>query len=394
MTTHNELGASSQIINDLVASLITLDLQGYITGWNKGAEQLFGYSAADVLGQHILLLYADESPDDSEFLNAVLIQGHAQMEVLRRKKNGDVFWANIHLTLVRDDHNKPIRMIGYLTDITEQLEFEEKSRLYSHIFEQASDAIVITNLNFHCVGCNAAYHQITERSIEQTLGQLPSFLQALQRESATQAELYEQLKLRHHWEGELWDERTSGARYPIHLAISGVKNKRAELTHYFAVFSDLTEQRQAEAQIHRLAYYDPLTNLPNRTMLFALLEQALTEARRNNHHGALLCFNIARFKALNDSFGHRGADQVLIEVAKRIRHSLRDEDVVSRFGADEFYIALFDIQHRDDAAIVAQRILEKINHPFTLDNEEILLNANIGVSIYPDDGRDAEKLIN
>ena len=90
MTTHNELGASSQIINDLVASLITLDLQGYITGWNKGAEQLFGYSAADVLGQHILLLYADESPDDSEFLNAVLIQGHAQMEVLRRKKNGDV----------------------------------------------------------------------------------------------------------------------------------------------------------------------------------------------------------------------------------------------------------------------------------------------------------------
>jgi len=391
---NNELGANSQIINQLAASLITLDLQGYITGWNQGAEQLFGYSADDVLGQHILLLYADESPDDSEFLNAVLIQGHAQMEVLRRKKNGDVFWAKIHLTLVRDEHNRPIRMIGYLTDITEQLEFEEKNRLYSHIFEQASDAIVITNLNFHCIACNAAYHHITERNLEQSIAQLPSFFQALQRESATLTELQQQLKLHHHWEGELWDERASGVRYPIHLAMSGVKNKRGELTHYFAIFSDLSEQHQAQAQIHRLAYFDPLTNLPNRTMLFALLEQALSEARRNNHHGALLCFNIARFKALNDSFGHSGADQVLIEVAKRIRSSLRDEDVVSRFGADEFYIALFDIRHRDDAAMVAQRVLEKINHPFTLGHEELLLNAHIGISVYPDDGRDAEKLVN
>jgi diguanylate cyclase (GGDEF)-like protein len=160
------------------------------------------------------------------------------------------------------------------------------------------------------------------------------------------------------------------------------------------VFSDLSELRQAEAQIHRLAYFDPLTNLPNRSMLFALLEQALTEARRNNHHGALLCFNIARFKALNDSFGHSGADIVLVEVAKRIRTSLRDEDVVSRFGADEFYIALFDIRHRDDAAMVAQRILEKVNHPFLVSGEELLLNANIGISVYPDDGRDAEKLVN
>ncbi len=394
MTTVNELGANSQIINDLVASLITLDLQGYITGWNKGAEQLFGYTEQDVLGQHILMLYADESPDDSDFFNAVMVHGHAQMEVLRRKKNGEVFWTNIHLTLVRDDNNKPIRMIGYLTDITEQLEVEEKNRLYSHIFEQASDAIVITNLDFRCVGCNAAYLQITERKIEQTLAQLPSFLQTLPRESTALTELHEQLKLHNHWEGELWDERASGTRYPIHLAISGVKNKRGEPTHYFAVFSDLSEQRQAEAQIHRLAYYDPLTNLPNRTMLFALLEQALTEARRNHHHGALLCFNIARFKALNDSFGHSGADQVLIEVAKRIRSSLRDEDVVSRFAADEFYIALFDIRHRDDAAMLAQRVLEKINHPFTQGSEELLLNANIGISVYPDDGRDAEKLIN
>ncbi len=120
----NQLGSAERIINDLAASLITLDLQGYITGWNKGATALFGYNAEDVIGQHILLLYAEESLDDSDFFNAVLVHGHAQMEVLRRKKNGEVFWANIHLTLVRDENGKPIRMIGYLTDITEQLESE------------------------------------------------------------------------------------------------------------------------------------------------------------------------------------------------------------------------------------------------------------------------------
>ncbi|WP_051534543.1 putative bifunctional diguanylate cyclase/phosphodiesterase [Deefgea rivuli] len=392
MPKSNELGSSSQLINELAASLITLDLQGYITGWNKGAAQLFGYSADDVIGQHILMLYAEESADDSADFNTVLVQGHAQMEVLRRKKNGDTFWANIHLTLVRNSENQAVRMIGYVTDITEQLAFEEKNRLYNHIFEQATDAIVITNLDFHCVGCNAAYQQMTEKNIEQTLGQLPSFLQALQHEPGIP--LYEQLNLLGHWKGELWDQRASGQRYPIHLTISGVKNKRGELTHYFAVFSDLSEQKQAEAQIHRLAYFDQLTNLPNRIMLFALLEQALTEARRNNQHGALLCFNIARFKALNDSFGHRAADQVLIEVALRIRASLRDEDVVSRFGADEFYIGLFDISHRDDASLVAQRILHAISLPLMLGHEELLLNASIGISVYPDDGRDAEKLIN
>ncbi|WP_297573961.1 GGDEF domain-containing phosphodiesterase [uncultured Deefgea sp.] len=394
VSTLNELGPSSLIVNDLAASLITLDLQGYITGWNKGAEQLFGYTADDVLGRHILMLYADESGDDSELIDAVMVSGHAQMEVLRRKKNGAVFWANIHLTLIRNDEQKPIRMIGYLTDITEQLAVEEKNKLYSHILEQAPDAIVITNLRFSCVGCNAAYHHITDRKLEQTLGQLPSFILAQQRESTILQQMYDLLERIGHWEGELWDERASGERYPIHLAISGVKNKRGDLTHYFAIFSDLTEKKHAEAQLHRLAYFDPLTNLPNRTMLFTLLEQALSEARRNHHHGALLCFNIARFKALNDSFGHTAADQVLIEVGQRIRASLRDEDVVSRFAADEFYVGLFDIRHRDDAAMVAHRILLKISQPFILSDEEILLKAYIGISIYPDDGRDAEKLIN
>ena len=394
MEHQNELGPTAQIVNDLAASLITLDLQGYITGWNKGAEQLFGYSADDVLDRHILMLYADESEDDNEFLNAVMVQGHAQMEVLRRKKNGEVFWANIHLTLVRDEESRPIRMIGYLTDITEHLAFEEKNRLYSHIFEQATDAIVITNPLFIIVGCNAAYHHLTEKKPNQVNGQLPSFMQVLSRDDAALAAMRETLAEQGHWEGELLDERESGSRYPIHLAISSVRNKRGICTHYFAVFSDLSERKQAEAQIHRLAYFDSLTNLPNRTMLFILLEQALTEARRNNLHGAILCFNLVGFKAINDSFGHSEADKVLIEVGQRIRSGLRDEDVASRFAADEFYIALFDISRRDDAAMVAQRILAQISQPFLVVNEEILLNALIGISVYPDDGRDAEKLVN
>jgi diguanylate cyclase (GGDEF)-like protein/PAS domain S-box-containing protein len=388
---NNELDSDAGVYATLEASLITMDLEGYITGWNLGAEQLFGYLAQEVLGKHILLVYDDDTnTNDIELFNDVITNGHAEMDVKRRRKNGDTFWAHLHLTLARNKLGQASRIIGYLRDVTKQLAIEERSRLYTRIFEYAREAIVITDAARLIVGVNKAYLEITGYLTKDVEGTIPSFLSSYHSASEIDATL----AATGHWEGELWDQRVNGEPFPAWLTISAVRNQYGIVNHYFAVFSDLTERRQAEAQIHQLAYYDTLTKLPNRAMLFSLLEQALAESRRKNSHGALLCFNINSFKDINDSFGHTEADRLLNELACRIRSTLRDEDVVSRFGADEFYIALFEIQQREDVFLVARRILQVSSAPFYLKKQEIVLLAHIGISIYPDDGRDAEKLIN
>jgi diguanylate cyclase (GGDEF)-like protein/PAS domain S-box-containing protein len=386
------------LLGSLEASLLTLDLDGYITGWSRGAERLFGYTPEEIIGKHILVLYANESEREAELLNTVMQQGRGEMEVLRRRKNGDAFWANVHLSLTRDAEGRPIYMIGYLRDITERLAAEEKNRLYGMIFEQANDAVAVIDARLQIVIVNQAYEFITGYRASEAVGKTPRFLREDALNARAKAELDAALATVGHWEGELVDTRASGDQYPVRLNVTAVSNERGQLTHYLAVFNDQTERVAAEAQIHRLAYYDTLTAMPNRALLFILIEQALAEARRYHRHGAILCFNIAGFKDVNDSFGHAAADRLLAEIAARIKECLREEDVISRFGGDEFYIALFDIQQREDAVIVAERILRRIDEPFMIDFHgvatEVALLANIGISVYPDDGLDAEKLIN
>lgn len=393
-TPRNELEYCERVLTDIKASLVTLDLQGYITGWNQGAEVLFGYQADEALGRHILMLYAEDDDDDAALFNTVLTQGRGEMEVRRRKKNGDVFWANLHFTLARDETGRPIRMVGFLRDITDRMEAEERARLYIRIFDSANDAIIITNVQRQIMRVNPAFCRITGYSAEEALGKLPGFLRDNGTDAKLAPEINATLVSAGHWEGELWDKRKQGEAFPAWVILSAVRDETGKILNYFGVFSDLTERKNAEAQIHRLAYYDQLTNLPNRALLFSLLEQALAESRRNNRHGAVLCFNIAGFKHINDSFGHNAADRLLVELAQRLRTALREADIVARSSADEFFIGVFDIQEREDITIVIRRVLDTVVLPFTVKTQEVLLSAHVGVAVFPDDGRDAETIIN
>ncbi|SFN60540.1 PAS domain S-box-containing protein/diguanylate cyclase (GGDEF) domain-containing protein [Formivibrio citricus] len=390
----NELQYGEQLLAEIGASIVTLDLQGYITGWNAGAEQLFGYSAPEALGRHILMLYADENEDDADLFNTVMRQGRGEMEVTRRKKNGEVFWASIYFALARDSEGRPSRMVGFLRDITDRMQAEEKARLYTRIFDSANDAIIVTDPENRIISANPAYCRITGFCNEEAVGQVPGFLCEEGPDPEQARQIVATLSATGHWEGELWSKRKDGEAFPAWGIISAVRNETGKVIHNFCVFSDLTERKNAEAQIHRLAYYDQLTSLPNRALLFSLLEQALAESRRHGKKGALLCFNVAGFKHINDSFGHRAADRLLIELAQRLRDVLREADVVARSSADEFFIGIFDIRHREDAAIVARRLLDALSRPFFIKKQEVLLSSHVGAAVFPGDGRDAETLIN
>ena len=382
-----------QILEHVQESVVTMDLGGFITGWNRGAERLFGYTASEAIGRNVLFLYADQDADDSSFEDAFLDHGGREMEVQRKKKNGELFWASMQLSLLRDDQDNPIGLIGYLADITERRATAENLRLYARIFEHSEEAIMITDARERILSVNPSFTRITGYEADEAVGETPRKFQSGRHDEAFYATLWHELKSTGHWQGEMWDRRKDGEIYPKWASIGSVPSPDGGVSHYYSIFSDITDRKRAEGRIHHLAYYDALTTLPNRTLFNRLLDQALSEARRVDLHGAVLLVDLNRFTPINDTLGHGIGDQVLQEVANRFRTALRGADVVSRLGGDEFVVGLFDIVRREHAGMVAQKLLTSLDAPIVIDGHELKVGAAIGIAAYPDDGFDTETLL-
>jgi diguanylate cyclase (GGDEF)-like protein/PAS domain S-box-containing protein len=391
----DHLSAQAQILDQIHESVITMDLGGFITGWNKGAEQLFGYEDHEAIGKHILFLYADpDAEDDSEsFQDALLEHGGRELEVRRRRKSGEVFWASLQLSLMRDERGQPNGLIGYLSDITARVEAEKHMRLQSRIFEHSEESILITDAGRRILSVNPAFCKITGYTEADVLGQTPGFLRSARHSSEFYDDLWQHVEQDGSWHGEVWTQRKDNEDFPSWASISLVRNRDGQVSHYFSIFTDITERKKAEERIHYLAYYDELTGLPNRSLFYKLVDQALVEARRNRLHGAMLFVDLNRFKPINDSLGHAVGDQLLKQIGERLRVTVRNEDVVARLGGDEFVIALLDIAKREHAAVVAQKLLTALDPPFWIDSHELKVGAAIGISVFPRDGFDTESLL-
>lgn len=383
-----------QIIDQIHDSVVAMDLGGYITDWNKGAENLFGYTAEEAVGRNILFLYADENEEDA-LLHEMFLgqQSGREMVVRRRKKSGEVFWASLSLSLFHDVDGSTTGIIGYLTDITERLRSEEQLRLQAALFEHSGEGILVTDADDRIVSVNKAFTKITGYSAEEAIGKTPDFLGSGRHDARFRGEMRHSIETTGHWIGEVRYRRKNREPFPVWQSTSTVHNREGVVTHYFSVFTDITERKNAEQQIHRLAHYDVLTGLPNRAMLHTLLQHAITEARRNQGHGVVLFIDLNRFKQVNDSLGPAVGDKLLVETARLIHSDLRAEDVVAHLGGDEFVVALFDITKREHASVVAGKILNALSEPIWIDGHEIHISASIGISVYPDDGQDPETLI-
>jgi len=261
------------------------------------------------------------------------------------------------------------------------------------IFDYSIEGIVLTDNELCIVQINKTFTEVTGYEFSEVVGKTPAILQSGQHDDDFYKNMWETLKSAEMWQGQIFNRRKNGEIYPELLSIHTIKNKNGDLINYIGLFSDLTEKNTTEDHIHKLAHYDPLTNLPNRLLFMERLKQGIVYARRRESSLALFFLDLDGFKKINDSMGHTSGDLLLQEVASRLKKNIRESDTVSRLGGDEFTIIIDEYKQISDIIIVVNKILKELSLEFKLGERSIYITASIGISIYPDDGHDMSELI-
>ncbi|MDZ4201536.1 MAG: EAL domain-containing protein [Gallionella sp.] len=267
-----------------------------------------------------------------------------------------------------------------------QEEREAALRIAAIAFE-TDEGMMVTDKDGLIIRVNQAFTRLTGYSADEALGKNPSMLKSDRQDAQFFRHMWESLTQNNSWQGEIWNQRKNGEVYPEWLNITAVVGKDGKVTNYVGTFVDFTERKKAETEIHHLAFYDPLSNLPNRRLLLDRLRQAVATGNRHQTGGAMLFIDLDNFKTLNDTKGHGVGDLLLIEVSKRLQACVREGDTVARFGGDEFVLLLEGLSaERAQAAVQAQavgeKVLETLSHPYILEGNEFHSSSSMGITLF------------
>ncbi|WP_312933429.1 EAL domain-containing protein [Pseudomonas sp.] len=303
----------------------------------------------------------------------------------------------LRVVLVWDEHDGFEGILGVGRDISQQRRAEKDLRMAATVFEHSTSAILITDPAGYIVQANEAFSRVSGYAVSDVLDQLPSLLVVDNQQDAHLRYVLKQLHQRGSWEGEVWLKRRSGEHYPAWVGITAVFDDEGDLASYVCFFTDISERKASEQRIHRLAYYDALTHLPNRTLFQDRLYTALQQAQRNTSWVVLMFLDLDRFKPINDSLGHAAGDRMLKDMAERLLACVHDDDTVARMGGDEFTLLLQPRPSREAslnrAIHVAENILASLVRPFVLENREFFVTASIGIALSPQDGSELSQLM-
>ncbi|MBA3031943.1 MAG: diguanylate cyclase [Gammaproteobacteria bacterium] len=361
---------------------------------NAQAVALLGYRREELLGMSI---YDLVPPSYRE----------RYRQEFAKLSSCDKVWAR-ELRLIRKDGSRiPVEMnavqlpdgsiYGSCRNISKRKQAEEDQRIAAIAFE-TQEGILVTDSAGRILRVNHAFTKLTGYSAKEAIGNSPAMLRSGRQDEEFYRKLWATLLADKYWEGEVWNRRKTGEIYPQWLTITAVSRPDGKVTHYVAVFSDITERKATEEQIHRLAFCDPLTNLPNRRLLYDRCEQALRVCARHMNHGALLFLDLDRFKTLNDTWGHDVGDLLLIEVARRLLASVRAEDTVARMGGDEFVVLLAELSPEAPVATaqareVGEKIRAAINAPYSLNGLAHNSSPSIGICLFDSNETPVKELL-
>ncbi|WP_052501708.1 GGDEF domain-containing protein [Thiomicrospira microaerophila] len=282
-----------------------------------------------------------------------------------------------------------------LIQILDRYKIEDELRLLASVFENSYAGIMITNAENQIIRVNRAFVEITGYSAAEAVGKNPGFLSSNRHQQGFYQTMWEKLHQADFWRGEVWNRRKEGEVYAEMLSISLIRNDQNQPKYYIGVFSDISTVKEGEAELIRLAHYDALTGLPNRRLLSDRIKQGLAQITRNQQHLALCFLDLDNFKPVNDTYGHQAGDEVLIEVARRLKADVRQSDSLARLGGDEFVLLMVDIENQQAVEALLARVIEHIERPIKLESEraEVRISVSCGVVIYPQAGLDESDLL-
>lgn len=395
-------GRMRTILAAMREGVIMYDANGRVILTNTAARRLFGLGSEEAFPdagepQQSRCLREDGSPcPPNEMPNVrAMNAGRAASAVIGLDwRDGSRVWLQGRAEpLMRDPLTGRSPVVLTVNDITAQRRAEEELRLAATVFDSSVEAIMITDSRRRILSVNKAFSDLTGFPPAAVLGQTPAILVSSKQGLAHYDGIWREASETGSWQGEVWQRRRDGSEFPEWLSIGAVKDRANAITHYVAVFSDITERKANEARIAFLAHHDPLTALPNRTLFQDRLEQALARAERSGSLLALLFLDLDRFKTINDSLGHLAGDRLLQAVAERLLHCVRDTDTICRQGGDEFIVVLADIGDAEVPARIAEKILRRLAEPFEVDGHVLGTSFSIGIAVYPHDGRSSDVLM-
>jgi len=377
--------------------ICTVKADDTIIDANKAWERATGYRIEETVGRPLGAFFTAESLTNYARLHqdSTADDGPTAEPLDLVRSDGNTIQVSYNATRPAGS-NAGAATIAVLEDVTDKLQAEQQLRLAATAF-QTHEALVIRDADKRVLQVNNAFRQITGYTEADVLGRLPEHLEQ-GTDDATAAGIWRTVDERGEWDGERMTYRADGTAVDVWQTITAVRDDAGHITHYVENSTDVSELKEALAEAKKLALYDPLTELPNRRYLAEQLESSIAHARRNATRGALLFIDLDQFKHINDSLGHNVGDELLIQVAKRLRRLMRKEDTIARLGGDEFVIVLRELGGDTERCVEqARRVADKVHHElgkaYEVENHEFNVTPTIGVTLFPEDGKTADMIL-
>ena len=361
------------------------DRQGRFLEVNDAFCELTGYDRDELLR---MTLFEVESLTPREaverHLRYIIGIGGDRFETRYRSKDGRILTVEVSANFSIGRNGQ---IYCFIRDITERIKALEALRLAGSVFNNMDEGVLVVDANNDIIAVNPAFQSITGYAPEEAIGHNPRLLSSGRHTPEFYRAMWQELKDAGTWQGEIWDKRKNGEIFPKWLTISAVRNEMNEIFQYVAIFRDITARKRAEEEILTLAFYDVLTQLPNRRLLLDRFRAALSISARNHQYGAVLFLDMDRFKNLNDTLGHDAGDQLLIEVALRLQSQVREEDTVARLGGDEFVVLFEELSANAEEATkrvaqIAEKLRVALSTPYILNGHKHHSSPSIGVSLF------------
>ena len=400
-----KLQASEQHLRQVLASVtdgvFTMDPEGRATLVNAAALRLLGYGQVEELtGRVIHDLIHHSRPDGTPLSLADCRACDVQRTGKGVTVDSEVYWRRDGRPIPVEYRAEPIvheaRVTGVVVsfnDISARLAADEQARRAAAVFESASDAILLTDPAGVILSVNPAFERITGYPRAQAVGHNARLLRSGRHARDFYQAMWRALLTDGRWSGEIWNRCRDGQARPALLSLSAVRGEGGVLLNYVGVLTDLSRLKESESRLDHLAHFDPLTGLANRLLLGARLHDAVERARRAGRRMAVLHVDLDRFKQVNDSYGDAAGDALLREVAARLTALLRRTDLVARLGGDEFVCLLEEVGEEQDASRIAGKIVHTLSQVYRVEQHEVYLGANVGISLFPEHGADGPTLL-